>query len=332
MNRSCDSSQCASVAAKRRRTVVCAARITLLHAVIVSMLTVAPAAAQNRPEIMAPPPDVTGYMRMGGIFHENFFQVPDGGPRRDVLAGVLEFRAEEKLGEDDTYRAYFRTDFYQFHQLGSSPGLLVGGGRIRGAHQFDISVAGQWRRPRFEYGDELEQANILGSSASYSLRILSTLDLIAIGEYSYDALKINTKLHGTSYDAGAAVRYGAFRRRLSAEVGVLQGARDLGDVQQYVNDTRYLQLRASAIPRTYLSVRYRTRIRDYSTSDSRSSNFGREDRRRQVTAYLDVKLWGNLMWNLSGGLEEAESTRVGGGFRSRQFGTTLSAMLPTPVW
>jgi hypothetical protein len=315
---------------QRRRTIARSGLVTL-QAAMISLVAVAPAGAQNRSEILPSPPGVTGYMRMGGIFHENFFQVPDSAPRRDVLAGVLEFRAEEKLGEDDGYRAYVRADYYQFQQLGSSPGLLVGGGRVRGAHQFDVSVTAQWHRPRFEYGDELEQANIVGASGTYSLRVLSALELVALGEYGYDTLRINTKLRGASHDAGAAVRFRPLRR-LVAELGVLQGARDQNGVEQYVNETSYVQLRTSAIPRTYLSLRYRNRSRDYTTGDSRSSNFGREDRRTQVTAYLDLKLWGSLMWNLSGGLERAESSKAGSSFRSKQFGTTLSVMLPTAVW
>ena len=312
----------------RRVMLLRAGRLVTLQAAIISVLTVAQSAAQNRPEVMAFPPDVTGYMRMGGIYHENFFQAPDGGPRRDVMASVLEFRTEEKLGGENAYRAYLRADFYQFQQLGSSPGLLAGVGRVQGANQFDLSVFSQWHRPRFDYGDKLEQANLLGTSASYSVRVVSPLEVVALGEYSRDSLKINSSLHGTTYEAGAAVRVRALRRSVSAEAGVLQGASTLNDMRQYINETAYVALRTSAIPRTYLSVRYRNRLREYTTDDVRSSSFGRQDRRRQVTAYLDLKLWGNLMWNLSGGLDQAKSTKPGSSFRSRQFGTTLSVMLP----
>jgi hypothetical protein len=307
-------------------------RLVTLHVAVISMLAVAESDAQNRPEVMAFPPELTGYMRAGGIFHENFFQAPNDGPRRDVLAGVLELRAEEKLGATDAYRAYLRTDFYRFERLGSSPGVLVGVGRIRGANQFDLSVTGQWRRPRFDFGDELEQANILVANGSYSLRVAPLLELVALGEYSRDSLRINTALRGRSYEAGAAVRSRLFRRRVSAEAGVLQGARDLNDLRQYVDETAYVVVRASLIPRTYLSVRYRNRVREYTATDAAASNFGREDRRQQVTAYLDLTLGGNLVWNLSGGLEEADSTKPGRGFRSRQFGSTLSVMLPTKKW
>jgi hypothetical protein len=312
-----------------RRGVMRPSLLVTLHAVVISMLTVGESAAQNRPEVMAFPPELTGYMRMGGIFHENFFQAADDGPRRDVLAGVLELRGEEKLGTDSAYRAYFRTDLYQFQQLGISPGVLVGVGRIRGVNQFDLSVAGQWHRPRFDYGDELEQANIVAATGSYSLRIVSPLDLVALGEYSHDSLRINSALRGRSYEVGGALRYRAFRRRLTAEGGVIQGARDLNGLLQYVNDTAYVVLRTTAIPRTYISVRYRSRLREYTTDNAASGNFGREDRTEQVTAYLDLALGGNLVWNLSGGLERADSTKRGSSFRSRQFGSTLSVMLPT---
>jgi hypothetical protein len=297
-------------------------------ALFVSMLAVRESAAQNRPEVLAFPPEVTGYMRFGGIFHENFFQLSNDGPRRDVMAGVLELRIEESLGAAGAQKAYVRGDLFQFEQLGLSPGAIVGVKRVQGANQFDLSLTGQWSRPRFDSGDELEQANLVAANGSYSLRVASPLELIAMAEYSRESLKIHSDRRSKSYEVGGAVRFRTFRRRVSTEVGVLQGTRDLNDLQQYVNDTAYVAVRTTVIPRVYLSVRYRNRIRHYTTGDTASRNFGREDRRQQMTAYLDLSLWGNLVWNLSGGVEQADSTKPGSGFRSRQFGTTFSVMLP----
>jgi hypothetical protein len=325
----CDRSERSSLPPPRRRVMLSRHGLVTVHAIIISLVAVGQSAAQNRPEIMAFPPEVTGYMRMGAIFHENFFQLPNDGPRRDVLAGVLELRIEEKLDFDGAFRVYTRGDVFQFQQLGSSPGGLVGVRRARGANQFDLSVTGQWSRPRFDSGDELEQANILAANGSYSLRIVSPLELIALAEYSRESLKLHSERRSRSYEVGGAVRYRALRGRVSAEGGLLQGVREINDViQQYVNETRYVAVRTTVIPRMYISVRFRNRIRGYTTDDAASRNFGREDRRRQVTAYLDLALWGNLVWNLSGGIDEADSTKPGSAVRSRQFGTTLSVMLP----
>jgi len=306
-------------------------RIVACHAVVASMLVAGEAAAQNRPEVMAFPPDLTGYMRMGVVFHENFFQATDDDERRDVMAGVLELRAEEKLGRTDAYRADLRADVYRFQRLGTSPGVMVGVRKVQGVSQFSVSAIGQWRRPRFDHGDELEQANILGGAGTYSVKVARPLELVALGEYSHDWLQLNADLQGLSYDAGAAVRVRTFGHRVTFEIGRLVGARDLNGVQQYANRTDYVVVRTTAIPRTYLSVRYRNRFRDYATDDPDASNYRREDRRRQVTAYLDISVGRNLVWNLSGGFEQADSTRPGRGFRSRQLGSTLSMVLP-PEW
>lgn len=300
----------------------------VVQSVVVSLLAAAEASAQNRPEVMALPPEVTGYIRMGGIYHENFFQLPDEGPREDVVAGVLEVRIEERLGRSGAMRAYTRADVFHFRHLGSSPGALVGVRRIGGVNQFDVAVTGQWNRPRFDIDDDPQQANVIGGNASYGVRVIRSLELMALGEYSRQWLTQNAGVRSATYDIGGAVQYRPIRR-LSTEVGILRGRREIDDVnQQYLNETAYVAVRTSVVPRTYLSVRYRTRVRDYTSDDIRSSNFRRQDRREQVTAYLDLALWGNLVWNLSAGLEEAESTKRGGGFRSRQFGTTFSVMLP----
>jgi hypothetical protein len=300
--------------------------LILLHVAVVSLALPRGAAAQNRPEVMAYPPEMTGYIRMGTIYHENFFQLPNDGPRQDVLAGVLELRIEERL--DGGVRAYTRADVFHFRELGSSPGAMVGVRRTQGINQFDVALMGQWNRPRFDNDDDPHQANVLGGTANYSVRVLPRLELMAIGEYSRQWLKLDTATRSANYEAGAAARVRPLRSVI-AEIGVMRGGNDIADLnQQYRNETRYVAVRTSIIPRTYLSLRYRTRVRDYMTDTARSSNFGRQDRRGQVTGYIDLSVRGNLVWNLSGGLEDAASTKRGSGFRARQFGTALTVLLP----
>jgi hypothetical protein len=314
--------------ARRSRCGASAARLAARTLSFVLMLAVpGKAAAQNRPETMTVPPEASGYVRMGGILFENFFQLPDDLPHPDIWAGVLEVRVEDHMGLDGGFRAYTRGDLFQFQHRGLSPGIVGGFRRVQGLHRFDVSLAAQWNRPRFDSGDSPEQANILVGYGSYSLAI-SSLELAAIVEYVNESLKRRRGQDSVSRDAGVAVRYGAFRRRLSAEAGLLQGTRDGDDpAQDYEQETRWVAVRTSAIPRIYLSARYRTRVRDFTIEDAASRNFEREDRRRQVTGHVDIALWGNLVWNLSGGFEEADSTRRTSAFRSKQFATTLSVML-----
>lgn len=298
-----------------------------LLAVVLSVAAADPAVAQNRPDVMRVPPEVSGYIRMGGVLFENFFQLPDDLPRRDMWAGVLELRVEEHLGRDGGFRAYVRGDLFEFQHRGLSPGVLGGLRRVEGVHRFDASVLAQWNRPRFDSGDSPEQANILAGSSSYALAF-PMLELAAMVEYVDESLRLRPGFDSVSKDGGLAARFKAFRSRITAEVGVMQGVRESPDLaQEYEQETKWIVVRTSAIPRVYLSARYRTRMRDFTIADLTSRNFGRQDRRRQVTGYIDVALWGNLVWNVSGGFEEAGSTRRTSAFRSKQFATTLSVML-----
>lgn len=299
----------------------------LIGAFALSLAAAGNAAAQNRPEVMSLPPEVSGYIRMGGIHFDNFFQLPDELPRRDMWAGVLEARVEHHLGSDGGFRAYTRADLFQFQHRGLSPGLLGGVRRVQGMHRFDVSLLAQWNRPRFDSGDSPEHATILGGYGSYSLNVAS-LEVAALAEYVVESPKLRPGQDSASHDEGFAIRYSLFRRRLSAEVGATQGMREADDLSQnYAQETRWIAVRTSAIPRVYLSARYRTRERDYTIESAASRNYGREDRRRQLTGYLEIALWGNVVWNLSGGFEDAESTRRTSAFRSKQFATTLSVML-----
>lgn len=300
---------------------------TLVGALVCLLAAAGDAAAQNRPETMTLPPEVSGYIRTGGILFENFFQLPDDLPRPDIWAGVLEVRVEEHMGFDGGFRAYARGDLFQFQHRGLSPGVVGGLRRVLGTHRFDASLSAQWNRPRFDSGDSLEQANILVGNGSYSLAV-SSLEVAALIEYLGESLKLRRGQDSVSRDAGFAIRYGAFARRVSAEVGWMQGARESEDLaQDYGQETRWVVMRTSAIPRVYLSARYRTRVRDFTIDNATSRNFGRQDRRRQLTGYVDIALWGNLVWNLSGGYEDADSTRGTSAFRSKQFATTVSVML-----
>lgn len=322
-----DRDWCDSSARTTTRSVPLSHRVaTLVWALCLSIAAAGDAAAQNRPEIMSVP-EVNGYIRMGGVLFENFFQLPDDLPRRDMWAGVLEVRVEEHLGRDGGFRAYTRADLFEFQHRGLSPGVLGGFRRVEGLNRFDVALSAQWNRPRFDSGDSPEQANILVGNASYSLALWS-LELAAMAEYLDESLKLRRGQDSVSRDAGVAIRYRAFRRRVSAEVGVMQGTREASDLaQDYTQETRWVVVRSSVVPRMYLSARYRTRVRDFTIEDVTSRNFGRQDRRRQLTGYVDITLWGNLVWNLSGGFEEADSTRSTSAFRSKQFATTVSVML-----
>lgn len=279
-----------------------------------SVLSAVNAAAQARPT-------PSGEFRTGGVFYENFFQAPDDGPRRDVWAALIEVRFEDPVADDDRLRAYTRIEFLQFREIGSSPGVLVGVKRRGRTHRFDAYGTMQWNRPRSDVGDELDRADQLGGGASYAYR-LAGLQVAGQAEYREEFLKPERITASRFHEAGGSLSYRAFDGRVVPEIGLLQGRRHTGIARnEYVQETAYVELRTSAVPRVSLNTRYRWRRRDYTVRDVTSRNFGRVDRREEVRATMDISLAEPLFWNVSAAVEHARSTRPGRAFVAKSFGT-----------
>jgi hypothetical protein len=278
--------------------------------ILVWALSAANAAAQT----------ASGEFRTSGAYHENFFQAPDDGPRRNVWVASTEIRIEDPLADDNRLRAYTSIEFLQARDIGSSPAALIGVRRRGRTHRFDTYVTMLWNRPRSDVGDELEKADQLGGGAKYAYRIAG-LELASQADYREEFLKPQRITASRSYEGGGSIAYRAFSGRVVPEIGFLQGRRITGNARnEYVQDTAYVELRMSAVPHIALDARYRLRRRDYTVQDVTAKNFAREDRREQVRANLDISFEGPLVWNFFGTVEEGRSTRPGRAFVAKSFG------------
>lgn len=281
---------------------------------LIAFASVTPAAAQFGPT-------ASGEFRTSGSYYENFFQTPGTGVPRDVWVASTEIRFEDPLSDDNRLRAYTRIEFLQLRDIGSSPGATFGVRRRGKMHRVDVNAAMQWNRPRSDVGDELEQADLLTGNASYTLRVIG-LELTAESEYRQEFLRPNRVTASRFQEAGASIGYRAFGGRVVPEIGMYSGRRDTGNAKdEYDQVTKQVGLRVAAIPHVSLDTRYRLRHRDYTIQDIRSKNFGRDDRREQFRAGLDIALNGPLVWNLFGAVDKGTSTRKNRNFETRSFGT-----------
>lgn len=293
---------------------------TSLLILLASAFCVRDAAAQ-RATAATTAPSASGEIRTGAIFYENFFQDSNAGARRDIWAGQLQVRLENPLGQTERLRAYTRIEFLQYRQLGSSPGVIVGVKRQGRWQIFDVSGGMQWNRPRSDIGEELEQADLLGSSGSYTLRIPG-IQFSGQAMYREEFLRPERVTGSRFHEYGGAIALRPFRGRVTPEVGYLQGVRSTGNARdEYVQETRFVAVRITAIPRVYASARYRKRRREYTVAEIASSNYGREDRRDTVSASVDIALSRRLSVSLSGGTEDGSSSRPGRDFVARYLTT-----------
>lgn len=283
-----------------------------LAILLVSTLSALTASAQSR--------SPSAEFRTAGAFYGNYFQVPDSGVRKDVWGAVTEIGFEDPVADSDRTRSYARIELLQLREIGTSPAVLFGVKRRGRTHRFDVYATMQWNRPRSDVGDELERADQLGGGAEYTLRVAG-FQMTGEGEYREEFLKPQRVTTSRTYEAGGSFGYRAFRGRVVPEVGLLRGRRMTGIARtEYVRDTSYVGLRMTAVPRLSIGVRYRRRLRDYTIQDVNSKNFGREDRRDQIRASVDIATDGPLIWNCFGAVEEGRSTRPGRAFVAKSFG------------
>lgn len=270
------------------------------------------------------PPKDSGLFRTAAVYYENFFQAPTGRATRDVVATLLEVRLEETAGASERSKAYVHVEYVQFRTLGSSPGLVVGFKR-KGRHSFDVGTSFKWNRPRSDVGDDLELGNLYEGSAMYAYRIVSGLQVMALGEYRAEFLQDQSTPDTRYREFGGALAYRAFGDRLSSEAGLVHGRRRASNANvNYIQQSPYVSVRTTAVPRVNISMRYKAPRREYVVADPASKNFGRQDRRQSTSASVDVSIRKRVLWNVFGEIDRGESTRTGRAFRARSLSTGIT--------
>lgn len=274
------------------------------------------------------PPAVSGQLRTGAGFTENFLQGPETGPQQDVWSSRVELRIDQRVGTERRVRGYARFELVHYQQYGYAPAVLAGVARDGRAHSLDVAGAFQWNRPRFDVSDLPQRADVAAFNGRYGYRAGRVLEVFGLAGYRLEytiplaaaprsPLDSGPRGVGPQNDAdvaeyGGGLRVRSFGRAFSPEVGYLRSTRrtDVG-AEDYLEDAAYVLIRSALGPRVTLNARYRHRLRHYLTEASGARNYGREDVRRQLTGSIELGLTRSLLWNLSGGVERGESSRAG---------------------
>lgn len=248
------------------------------------------------------------WVRGNAMQYENFYQAAEGSPEEDETA--LGAEAGLSFGFTPALHVYGSASYLHFvdDAIEGSPGFRVG---LRGGarpHAFDVYAEQLNNRPSFDL-DEFQGADISRINGEYSYRFLEHWQV------SVDGLLEEQEFDGTPErdnefaQAGAALRWRG-SRLFSPEIGFRTGEREVNDATQtYDQSEMYLQIRSQPTPKWYLSLRYRTRERDY-------ANVVRTDDRDQISLGADYSMTDHLVLNLYGAKETVDSSIEGRDFDS----------------
>jgi hypothetical protein len=257
-------------------------------------LVVMPAAAASAQDEQR----LSTQIRVNTAFHDNFFQASDEHGRRQVWSRTVSGRVTRRLQQERPLRLSWGVEHVTYDEIGSSPGLTGGIRMAGGAGTLSLSAAYAWDRPRFDVGDTFERADVIGFTAVYGRRLPLGLEAIGSGEFRREFYRFVRLRDSDAYEVAGAVRWRGLGRLFSPEFGTTTGRRTTGSPNENYDETEiYSRLRSAPLPALYLSLRYRHRLRGYSTTDDAARNFARRDRRRGITASVDVSLMTRLALN-----------------------------------
>ena len=282
------------------------------------VLSTAAAGAQTRDDGRDRPWGI--WVRGQGQQYQNFFQAPEGSEEQDVSALLGEIGASFEVGRDLSVYGLVNTLRYDQDELDASNGIRVGLRRQGRPHSFDVYAEQLQDRPSFDVGDEFDRADIRTVAGEYALRVGDDWQISVDGELQQQQFEVTPARDNDFGAFGGAVRWRG-SRLFSPEIGVRFGERDVDDeTLSYDQRDLYLQIRSSITPDLYVSLRYRDRSREYSTGLVTSTNFGREDERKQIALGTDWTFIPSLTLNLYAARETVDVNLAG-----RDFDTALYA-------
>jgi hypothetical protein len=267
-----------------------------------------PSAVPVSPEPAAAP--FSGHIRLSAVLFDNFFQTPEGEPQDDVPAGSAEARVQKGFGSDlVAYGELEYTDYQDYRPSGGVVAGLRGEGR---PHTFDLQAQVMLGRPSREVRDEFDRADGVAVVGQYGYRI-GDFEPIALGEFRHETYELSPQKTNDVYNVGAALR--VRMGKVSPEVGFRWGRRDVDDDDEDLRQREmYLRLRWAPARPTYVSLRLRRRLREYSIEDGGSTNFGREDTRDQLVASGDFFTTSRFGINVYYSVEDSDSSHDRGEF------------------
>jgi hypothetical protein len=255
-------------------------------------------------------------VRLQGYVFGNFFQAADPDLEEDVSAAAIEYRAALRPWASPT-DFYANVDFmrYENEQRPNTYGWRLGVQHSGDVHAYSAYVDRGENRASFEVGDTTATANITTLGGEYSYRITPDWQVGAEVLQERERYDVESSRENDFTAVGASVRYRGFGRSISPEVGFVSGNRDVVDPDDsYDDDYWYVRVVSSPIPRLYLSLRYRQRQREYTTSNVADSNFGRADERHGWVLTSNFQFTDRLGTLLYYTTEDVDTNRPGRDF------------------
>lgn len=268
----------------------------------------APSAAPVATEPETAP--LSGHFRLSGLLFDNFFQAPEGEEQEDVPGGTAEARVEKGFTPDLV--GYGEMEYTDYRDYRPSGGIVAG---VRGEgrpHAFDVQAQVMLGRPSREVRDEFDRADGYGLVGQYGYR-MGDFEPLLLGEARHESYELSPEKANNLYNIGAGLRIRM--GKVSPEVGFRWGKRDVEDDSEDLSQKEmYLRLRWAPARPTYVSLRLRRRLRDYSVEDPAAHNFGREDTRHQLVASADFFTTSRLGLNVYYSVEDSDSSHDRGEF------------------
>ncbi|HKR66193.1 MAG TPA: hypothetical protein VJZ00_20860 [Thermoanaerobaculia bacterium] len=246
----------------------------------------------------------------------NFTQASDARFEEDVNAYGAEVRGAYHP-KAVPFDVYGHVNFLHYDtDRDDSVGVRAGMSMDTEVNDFNVYVDHATNRATFDVGDTVSTAAITTLAGQYSRRIGDWEPGV---EATHEMQRFNVSSTGQDNDytgGGASVRYRGFGWKFSPTVGFTTGKRKSDDdVESYDEDAWYVQVAYIPVPRLYLSLQYRDRKRDYSTSDIANRNFGRNDKRPQWSLVSSLRINPRFTGILYYANEDVTSSRAGRSFQ-----------------
>lgn len=276
-----------------------------------------------------PPPSPTPLevlVKVGAAYFGNFFQAPAGESRESVRAATGELKVVQPFGSGSYVFATAGGTLYG--EFDPSSNLLGGFGWSTWPHLLEAYAGYRLHTPRLDVGDTLGFANLFYLQGSYAVRPARVIQLEALIDYYDETHGQRAERDNTFLDLGGALRYRGLDHLFSPELGVAVGTRDVAaDTEDFSQRTFWITVRSIPTSRLSLRARYRNRLREYSVGDAAASNFGRQDRRHQLTLSTAFSLRDELRWTVHYSFRHGTSTKASRNFDTHNIRTGLQYRL-----
>ncbi len=254
-------------------------------------------------------------VRLQTMLFGNFYQATTSALEEDIRGVGLEYRA--------AYRAWTNTDVYghlnflnfdeegKKNSYGGRLGLTHDGAR----HDYNLYVDHGENRSTFDIAGVTDTGDVTTFGGEYAFRLTDDWQLGAEAEYDRQRFGRTPERENDGIAIGGNVRYRGFGYKFMPEIGYVDGARKVEDsTESYDESYWYAQVVSSPSPKWYLSLAYRDRTREYTTSDITSSRFGADETRGQWTASASYRATPQVAYILYFSQEDTVSSRPGRDF------------------